>query len=97
MWQIYAAFFREEEPWLRLEELLVREDEEPRPVVVALPCVLSRPDEEELPRPEEMLLVLELRSEELRLELPELALREDVAELRVDRLLPCPLARSSSG
>ena len=66
--------------------------------MVTLPSVLPRPDgEEELCRPEEMLLVFELRSEELRLELPELALREDVAEVRLDRLLPCPPGRSSSG
>lgn len=78
----YAALFRVEELWLRLEELPVREEDEPRPVVDALPCVLPRPEEEELLRPDEMLLVLEPR-----LELPELALREELAEVREEEPL----------
>lgn len=93
--RFYAAFFREEELWLRLEELPVRDEDEPRPLVVVLLCVLPRPDEddeEELRRPELMLLVFELR-----LELPEPALREDVAEVREERLPLRPLACSSSG
>ena len=91
--RFYAAFFREEELWLRLEELPVRDEDEPRPLVVVLACVLPRPDDEDaLRRPEAMLLVFELR-----LELPEPALREDVAEVRDERLLPRPLACSSSG
>jgi len=90
----YAALFRLEELWLRPDELLPREDDEPRPVVVAFDLVLPRPEDDELLRPEEMLRVLEF---ELRLELPELALRAEPAELREEVLLLCPLACSSSG
>lgn len=90
---------RLEDPLLRPEELLLRDDEEPRPVAVALDFVLPRPDDELL-RPEEMLRVLELP-----LELPELALREPdpvvrEPELRLEELeelLPRPLACSCSG
>jgi hypothetical protein len=46
--------------------------------------VLPRPEDDELLRPEEMLRVLEF---ELRLELPELALRDDPEELREEELL----------
>lgn len=74
-----------EELWLRPEELLLpREDDEPRPVVVAFDLVLPRPEDDELLRPEEMLRVLEF---EPRLALPELALRDGPAELREEELL----------
>lgn len=58
-----AAFFRPEVLLLRPDELPVREEEEPRPLVVVLALVLPRPEEEELRRPDEMLLVFELRLE----------------------------------
>ena len=83
-----AAFLRLEVLLLRPDELLRRDEEAPRPVVVALARVLPRPEEDELLRPDEMLRVFEL---------PEPVLRDELAEVRLEELLLRPLACSSSG